>query len=367
MHALRAISPQIHVLFYADDLLLYIPLPPRPACALLPPSIFEQLRRFGLFVGLQLNLSKSAFLTKGTWPEQYVEVLSSLGISIKRKVKYPGILLGHVTSEETYAPVLARATLRAHFMSNLPLTQDERVALFQEWVLPLFIFPARGYFPTDHVVAKLSVIYKVALRLNSWGLTLPIMAMPPNLGGNHLPQPRMFLLWQHATPFVLSKVEPQGVPALSRQHLKPGHATTGCHWMVGFYHGSSWDPSHGKPTPFLGMSCKAYSLLRKKVPVATRRDKLIPDMPLWHSVWFRDTHNNTYYSPSMIRKGIHGVANGQSNGGGGAPSPAHGHHCTRQGWACFTHGQSRDPPPPPPQRPLRLSGWHGTSGPCSDT
>ena len=108
-----------------------------------PPPIFEQLRQFGLFVGLQLNLSKSAHLTKGT----FVTVLKSFGIDIKQKVKYLGILLGHVTSEEAYVPVLARATLRAHFMSNVPLMQDERVALFQEWVLPLFIFPARGYFP----------------------------------------------------------------------------------------------------------------------------------------------------------------------------------------------------------------------------
>ena len=144
------------------------------------PLVFEQLRQFGLIVRLQLNLSKSAFLTKGMWPDRYITILNSFGIDLKKKkVKYLGILLGHVTSEEAYAPVLARATLRAHFMSNLPLTQDEHVALFQEWVLPLFIFPGRGYFPRDQVVAKLSVIYKVALRLNSWGLTLSIMAMPP--------------------------------------------------------------------------------------------------------------------------------------------------------------------------------------------
>ena len=37
---------------------------PRPTCALLP-LVFEQLRQFGLFGGLQLNLSKSAFLTQG--------------------------------------------------------------------------------------------------------------------------------------------------------------------------------------------------------------------------------------------------------------------------------------------------------------
>ena len=31
-------------------------------------------------------------------------------------------------------------------------------------------------------------------------------------------------------------------------------------------------------------------------------------MPLWHSAWFRDTHNNTYFSPSTIRKGVMTVA-----------------------------------------------------------
>ena len=66
-----------------------------------------------------------------------------------------------------------------HIMSNLPLTQDQLVALFQEWVLLLFIFPGRGCFPIDEVVAKLSGVCKVALRINSWGLTQPIMAMPP--------------------------------------------------------------------------------------------------------------------------------------------------------------------------------------------
>ena len=65
-------------------------------------------------------------------------------------------------------------------MSNLQLTQDERVALFQEWVLPLFIFLARAYFPTQQVVGKLLVIYKVALRLNSWGSSpAPATHLPP--------------------------------------------------------------------------------------------------------------------------------------------------------------------------------------------
>ena len=71
-------------------------------------------------MGLQLNLSKSAFQTKGMWPEQYVAILSPFGMGIKRKVNYPGILLGHVTSEEAYAAVLARVTLWAHPRTTSP-------------------------------------------------------------------------------------------------------------------------------------------------------------------------------------------------------------------------------------------------------
>ena len=46
IHALRAVSPHVHILFYADDLLLYIPLPaPAQRASSCPPysSIFDSL------------------------------------------------------------------------------------------------------------------------------------------------------------------------------------------------------------------------------------------------------------------------------------------------------------------------------------
>ena len=95
IHALKEVSPDLalHVLFYVDDSVLSIPLPPRLACD--PPP---HLRVLGIFVVLKLNLSKSTFITKGVCPE---------------------------------------------------------------------------------VVGKLLVIRKVALRLNSWGVTPPLLALPP--------------------------------------------------------------------------------------------------------------------------------------------------------------------------------------------
>ena len=74
----------------------------------------------------------------------------------------------------------------------------KRIALLQEWILPLLLYPARSYFPIEEVRSKLAGIYRTALRVSSCGLTLPILAQPPREGGYHLPQPRAYLLWQHA-------------------------------------------------------------------------------------------------------------------------------------------------------------------------
>ena len=133
------------MLFYADDLFLYIPVSPSVVCAILP-QICDQLRVYGVYVGPRLNLGKSAFLIKGAWTPRHLEVPRSFGIQVKQKVKYLGVLVGHVSSEEAYAPLIARALHRAHYMRTLPLSHEEHIALFQEWILPLQIFPARAYF-----------------------------------------------------------------------------------------------------------------------------------------------------------------------------------------------------------------------------
>ena len=55
----------IHVLFYADDLLIYIPLP--PAQVILLDKVFDVINVYACNVGLKLNLDKLAFLLKGHW------------------------------------------------------------------------------------------------------------------------------------------------------------------------------------------------------------------------------------------------------------------------------------------------------------
>ena len=265
---LQSLSPCIHVLFYADDLLIYIPLPPPIVCRLLA-HIFEAIQVYGLFVGLRINLGKSVFLLKGDWGDDHKNILASFGVPVKAKIKYLGMSPGHVSSEEACAPTIARTMERAKLMRTLPLTHQERVALFQEWVLPLLIFPARAYFPTDAVISQMSAVYKTALCLTSWGLTLPIPELRLGLGGDTLPQLSKFLLWQHAMAFMLSRQESTVVPPLV-QTAPPG---VDLHlWHLVGDQVLPWlqlGPIPWKTYPFWGMSCKAFSLLRKPAQVPT--------------------------------------------------------------------------------------------------
>ena len=148
---MKQISPSIHVLFCADDLFRYIPLRPSALCALLP-QIFKHIRLYGVFVGLRLKLGKLAFLVKGMREQRHVHVLRTFVIQVKQNVKYFGVLVGYVSNDQAYAPLIARAVHRAHYVRTLPLTHDEHTAVFQESVLPLLILPALATFPNDIVV-----------------------------------------------------------------------------------------------------------------------------------------------------------------------------------------------------------------------
>jgi len=101
-----------------------------------------------------------------------------------------------------------KALGRAHCMQHWKLSLSERVELLKLWILPLIVYPARSVFPTNPIISMLHTVYSVALRLNSWGITPGILALPRTLGGFALPLPKMFLLWQHATPFVHSIKSP---------------------------------------------------------------------------------------------------------------------------------------------------------------
>ena len=300
---LQAASPSIKVPFYGDDLLLYIPISPALICPLIP-DIMYTLRRYAKFVGLKINLDKSAFLLRGFWTDRQKTKLASTGIPVQSKVKYLGNLFGDVTPDEAFAPHLSRALARAQFAATLPLTMSERVHVLQEWILPLMIYPARAYFPTEDVCTKLANVYRVTLRLSSWGLTLPILQLPPKLGGALLPKPSLFLLWQHATHFVMSRHDTSKLSPISAQHFNGWAKHFGGTSGAGRPPMATIGPHPLEHLSFFGhLSKSLLPLTETGTPPPPDTDQA-PRLSCWHSVLFRDTNNNTYFSPRLIRAGI---------------------------------------------------------------
>ena len=145
---------------------------------------------------------------------------------------------------------------------TLPLTMPERIHLLQEWILPLMIYPARAYFPTEDVCTKLANVYRVTLRLSSWGLTLPIRRCPRSWG--ELTSRSLACTWCGSTPRILC------CPNTTRVNSPPsplsismgGPKVSGYRQNWEICPGSSWARSPGththswahqpKPTPSVG-------------------------------------------------------------------------------------------------------------------
>ena len=160
------------------------------------------MTEFQVITGLKVNPSKSPMLILGAWSPAAIQTVALVPLPIKKWYKYLGVKLGDVSPYEAYQPALQKAIGRACAMQKWDLSLDERVALLQQWILPLLVFPARVVYPTEQVISSLRTVYHIALRLNSWSLTVDILSLPKIEGGCCLPTPRSFLLWQHASSYV---------------------------------------------------------------------------------------------------------------------------------------------------------------------
>ena len=87
-------------------------------------------------------------------------------------------------------------------MQKWALSLPERIQLLKLWVLPLLVYPTTVVLPSLAVVSSLATIYPIALNINSWGVTLDVLAHPPAKGGHDLTPPQTFLYLQQYTCFV---------------------------------------------------------------------------------------------------------------------------------------------------------------------
>ena len=149
-----------------DDLLVHLEAMPRPAVRVMKGAI-AALERFGDFSGLRLNFDNTRFVLRGFWPDPVRQQLAEPSCEADASTRYLGIQLGDVSSEEAYAPALAKAMARARSVAHFSLDLFERSELLQTWILPILAFPAKAYFPRPPVCSSLRSVYLAALRLNS--------------------------------------------------------------------------------------------------------------------------------------------------------------------------------------------------------
>ena len=192
---LQKIHAGLQVTMYADYLVIHLSCDAEGGCA----SIVHCLREFGLYRGVRMNVGKSSIILKGLEIQEEIE---RLGLSISRKARYLGIMIGDATPQEVYAKAIAVFFVRAQFLRDLDLTPSEKAYLLNIWILTRWILPARVCYPTKDLTRQLRSILKMALGLDSWGLTLSEYGHGIREGGFSLFDPRNFLLFHHGTLFV---------------------------------------------------------------------------------------------------------------------------------------------------------------------
>ena len=161
----------------------------------------------------------------------------------------------------------------------------------------------QGIYAPIPVIRQLKLVYHVTMGTNSWGVTLPILLRPRLQRGLALPEPELFLMHQAAAPFVSLLREPHKYPSKSVETFY-AWATS-----IGFTPSKDNLPYiqlgmvRTAGLTFLGWSAKAHSYIQRVAPqVAPPKDR--DQLPLWHSVYFRNEYNCSYYNMKMNRRGV---------------------------------------------------------------
>ena len=308
---LQDLGPALTVMMYADDLIIFFDGRANPQ---LLKRVWEVVSRFGQFSGLKVNLNKTAVIVRNCGGMEWARCFRDIGVDVKNFVKYLGVRLGNIrhqqddqgwglTKEQAFAPALHEAFRRARVVSTLQLSMNERAFMLTSWILPVVAWVSKAYYAPVSVIRQLKLVYDVSMGTNRWGITLPILSRPRTQGGLALPEPELFLMHQAAAPFVSLLGEPHKFPDKAVETFY-AWATA-----IGFTPSKDNLPYiqqgmvRTADLTFLGWSAKAHSNIQRVAPQVappTNRDRL----PLWHSVYFRNEFNCSYYNTKLIRQGV---------------------------------------------------------------
>ena len=307
---LQDLDPRLTVMMYADDLIIFLDGQANPQ---LLGKIWTVVSCFGQFSGLKVNLNKTAAIVRNCGGQAWAKCFREIGVDVKNFVKYLGVRLGNIghhqddqgwglTIEQAFAPALQDAFRRARVVSTLQLSMDERAFMLTSWILPVVAWVSKAYYASAPVIRQLKLLYYVTMGTNSWGITLPILSRPRLQGGWALLEPELFLMHQAAAPFVSLLGEPHKYPNKAVETFYAWAAS------IGFTPSKNNLPYIQRGMvrtaglTFLGWSAKAHSYIQRVAPqVAPPKNR--DQLPLWHSVYFRNEFNCSYYNMTMIWRG----------------------------------------------------------------
>ena len=298
------ISPPRHLRFktgmylYVDDFLVTFG---RETTKQQLQQVFHELRHFSAVSGLQQNIGKSAYVTKGAL-QRALQFMQDSGLRHETKVRYLGVQMGHVSIKEAFVGALREAYRRARIASTMALSIPEKITLLKTWILPTLLLTARAYVANRLVVSAPNYAYNILFSFDSRGITTHQISQHRDRGGYSVPMPQTWLAAQGGTAAVAALTSPTIMPTYVMQGfikfcLKYGIPSSHKVLVV-----TKLGPVHMKGAGYLAHGYKAYSLARKGVQI--KLSLPLRDLPLWHSALFCNKHHNTYFAPHLIKQGV---------------------------------------------------------------
>ena len=123
--------------------------------------VFHELRHFSAVSGLQQNVGKSAYVTKGTLQPEALHFRQDSGLQHETEVRYLGVPMGHVSVKEAFVGPLRGAYRRARIAATIALSIPEKITLLKTWILPTLLLIARAYVADRSVVSALNTMYNI--------------------------------------------------------------------------------------------------------------------------------------------------------------------------------------------------------------
>ena len=214
IYPLRHLRFKMGMYLYVDDFL--ITFGPETTKRQLQ-QVFHELRRFSAVSGLQQNVGKSAYVTKGALQPAALQFMQDSGLQHETKVRYLGVQMGHVSVKEAFVGPMREAYRRARIAATIALSTPEKITLLKTWILPTLLLTARAYVADRSVVSALNNVYNILFSFDSWGITTHQISQHRDRGGYSVPMPQTWLAAQGGTAAVAALTSPTIMPTYIMQ------------------------------------------------------------------------------------------------------------------------------------------------------